>query len=329
MRPKRYGGQRTFSVSAETGENVARLAFTGRYAEVEVNASLYKDGAFLQSLIPAVDVNTPMQPLVYRYRFTGGVCGGTWTFIDEASPITSQEPIPWVNDAEITATDILAAIVELGGDYAGMLEESDIEITNEAVGNKFIIRELQITFPSYPSPPYSGTDGCRCWLGIDTSNLLVAEPMITVESLGGIAQNEVQLVSLENKPTSGNWKLSYNGTESSNIAYNASASTVQTQIASISGASCTVIGANGGPYLVKWAAKATRFLLVGIPGTLAVSLSPSFDVVVVTQGTGPNFYDNDDNWSLGHVPEDGETIVLFRWLRGLFLRTERWYSKEY
>lgn len=67
--------------------------------------------------------------------------------------------------------------------------------------------------------------------------------------------NEVQTVTITGSPTGGTFTLTYAGQTTSAIAFNASASTVQTAVAALStvgAGNVSVAGSNGGPYTVTF-----------------------------------------------------------------------------
>lgn len=96
-------------------------------------------------------------------------------------------------------------------------------------------------------------------------------------------QNEIQVVSLTNSPSSGNFTLTYNGYPSGTIAYNASASTVRSALegmTTIGAGNVSVTGNAGGPWTIQFiGALANKNLsqMTGNAGTLnngaAVSIS--------------------------------------------------------
>jgi hypothetical protein len=69
------------------------------------------------------------------------------------------------------------------------------------------------------------------------------------------AVNEIQVVTLRNAPSGGNFTLTYDGQETGNIAYNASASAVDTALEALSNVASgevTVTGSAGGPYNIQF-----------------------------------------------------------------------------
>ena len=71
----------------------------------------------------------------------------------------------------------------------------------------------------------------------------------------GSLVNEVQVVTVTGSPTGGTFTISFNGYTTGDLAYNASASTVQTALralTSITSTNVAVTGSNGGPYTVTF-----------------------------------------------------------------------------
>jgi hypothetical protein len=299
------------AVGAESGSPYfCRIQFLGALSERVVNAALYKVGNTTAASDVSIDVeaSTPMQAWVLRYRFNGGVCSGKWHFVSESGTPQSTPYFEWLRDASMTEAEIVAAINSVSADYETVLTEDDITLTLEDVGRQKILREFTITWQAQPSAPFSGGVAIPFWMGLDVDSLLTAEPSYEVVSLGATAQPEIQVVAIENKPTSGTWKLDYNGTQTAAIAYNASAATVQSALSAIS-VNTTVIGGNGGAYRIKWTSNGSMFMLVGVNVDLVRSGTPSFTVVNAVVGTGPKHFDNPDNWSLARVPIDTDEIV--------------------
>ncbi|WP_280319880.1 hypothetical protein [Nocardia wallacei] len=95
--------------------------------------------------------------------------------------------------------------------------------------------------------------GHRKWM----RDLLGETPNITLD-ISLFTQgnaNEAQTVTVTGSPTGGTFTLTYSGQTTSAIAYNASASTVQTALAALSNigaGNVAVTGSNGGPYTVTF-----------------------------------------------------------------------------
>lgn len=145
-------------------------------------------------------------------------------------------------------------------------------------------------------------------------------PTIVTTQEAVAATNERQLVSLTNSPSEGTFTLTGDfgsGDETTgNIAYNASASTVQTALIALTtpvSGDLIVTGADGGPWTIEFSgnfAAADASLLSGSAANLTGSGTQTLTASHATTGTGPNYGDNAANWSQGTVPANTHTIVL-------------------
>lgn len=294
-------------VSAEPNY-ACRIQFVSRYSETPIITQLQVLGGDGTTLMVDIEASTPMQSWKLEYKFTGGVCSGTWRFKNEAG-VPSSTVFEWLQDGQPSAGDIYAAILGIMPEYEAVLDVSDITVVTEEVGRKYLIRSFVIDWQAQPQVKFAGPTAIPFWLDLDVSNLLTAEPSYATVAVGEPTKPEVQVVALLNKPTSGWFKLNYNGTLTADIAYNAAASVVQSAI-NATGQAVTVIGANGGPYRVRWNSAGARVLLAGVNVSLAASAAPVFSERTIQSGTGPKHFDNADNWSLGHTPADTEDVVF-------------------
>jgi hypothetical protein len=146
-------------------------------------------------------------------------------------------------------------------------------------------------------------------------NVLVSTTQASVA-----AKNEKQQVSLTNNPTGGTFTLTWDpgaGDETTgNIAHDASASTVQTALEGLTTPTAgdfSVTGSDGGPWVLEFKGTyaATNVNEMDGSGTnLTGSGTQSFTLSSDTAPTGPNWFDNAENWSLGTAPADDETLVF-------------------
>jgi hypothetical protein len=304
-------GQASVSVSkAADGTNCFVLRFGGALSEREVDVRVLIYGQTTGLTVTTAVTASEPAALVYTYEFSGGVSSGTWKFIDDIVDGSADIVFPWLSDTAITSADILAALVTIDPDYGVVLEASNITVTNYAVGDQFAVASITIEFPARGSSTGTATVSTRYWLGINTSSLLVNTPLVSVTSIGEKAAVEIQTVSIDNSPTGGTFTLTYNVTESDPLDYDATASEIAAAVLDISGDTVTVIGGNGGPYRIKWPTAATKLKLSGDSADLTISNTPTFVRVDVDLGTGPNYFDNADNWSLGRVPATSDVIVF-------------------
>lgn len=127
---------------------------------------------------------------------------------------------------------------------------------------------------------YSITNTAKRYLDIDTAVVVQVE------------HDEVQTVTITGSPSGGTFKLTYGANTTNNIAFNAAASTVQTELRallSINGANVNVSGAAGGPYTVEFIASlgnASQSLLTKDATGLTGGSSPNVAIARVQAGSG-------------------------------------------
>jgi hypothetical protein len=109
------------------------------------------------------------------------------------------------------------------------------------------------------------------------------------------AVNAQQTVTLTGGPTGGTFTLTFGGQTTSNIAYNAAASTVQTDLqalSSIGSGNATVSGSAGGPYTVTFIGTlgdAPRALMTASGSGLTGGSSPGVSIASLTTGVAPTY----------------------------------------
>lgn len=131
--------------------------------------------------------------------------------------------------------------------------------------------------------------GDTCLLGFGGRDY-VKSAVFDATTLSPGGTDEVQTVTLTGSPTGGTFTLAYKGQTTGNIAYNASAATVQTALRALSrigsnGAS--VAGSAGGPYTVTFGgqlAKQNVEMLVG-DDALTGGTAPEVAVTEATKGS--------------------------------------------
>jgi hypothetical protein len=116
---------------------------------------------------------------------------------------------------------------------------------------------------------------------------------VTVKSGDSDATNqmtdEIQTIVIGNAPTGGTFTLSYGGITTGNIAYNASAATVQTALtglASIGAGNCVVTGPDGGPWRVQFTGSLAAQNLPLITGSRANLTGGTAGVTIETLTDG-------------------------------------------
>jgi hypothetical protein len=104
--------------------------------------------------------------------------------------------------------------------------------------------------------------------------------------------DEIQTVTVTGSPTGGTFVLRFGGQNTVAIAYNASASTVQTALqalSSIGSGNALVTGANGGPWTVEFAGAlgfASQALITLQTNSLTGGTSPSVSITEAQAGAG-------------------------------------------
>jgi hypothetical protein len=141
------------------------------------------------------------------------------------------------------------------------------------------------------------TQGRPLWLGQDAGALngnlnsgsIIGLPSFYNPGVSGKYYRQgdaVQTVTISGVPTGGTFTLSFGGSATGTIAYNASAATVQTALQALptaAAAGATVAGSGGGPYTVTFAqaaapiSVAANALTGGTSPAVAVAQSPNLD----------------------------------------------------
>lgn len=130
------------------------------------------------------------------------------------------------------------------------------------------------------------------------------------------SRNEVQQVTIATDPVGGAFTLSFLGQTTGTLAYNATAGDVQTALLALStigAGGVQVSGQSGGPWLVSFTgslAASDQPMMTGNASGLTLSSSAAVTTIQVTTPTGPNWWTNAENWSLGHVPTAGEVATF-------------------
>jgi hypothetical protein len=298
-------GQRNVTASAAKAGEGFELNISHELAERAILMTLHKIGGESTALT-SVDGDTPAEPLVTKYEFTGGVCGGRWRIVDTSSPVGSSW-ISWTQVNAWTAANLLGYIEDANSLYNGILTAANITVVNELIApNENILREFTITWPAR----YLRSPSQIHWFSLDTSELLVCRPNVSIINRGKTAAFEVQEVSVENDPTSGTWTLRYGDQLSNELPYNATAAVVKTAVQAITGDTVTVLGANGGPYTIRFSSNQPKLRLVGESVSLAIESEATFSRYDIVSGTGPSHADNADNWSERRLPNSTDTVVF-------------------
>lgn len=125
--------------------------------------------------------------------------------------------------------------------------------------------------------------------------------------------DEQQTITLTGTPSGGTFTLTFSGQTTSSLAYNVSASTLQTALEALSNIApgdVTVTGNAGGPWLVTFTGTyaGTNVAEMTATSSLTGSSGQSMAVTTPTANTGPNNWDNAANWSPSGVPVTGDDV---------------------
>lgn len=245
----------------------------------------------------------------------------------------------------VTANESSVLLAETGT-LEEVLTEQTIQILNRPNGGTFKLTEggLETSSLSLDTTPTlinaalaaAGITSFICSDYDNTTITLIAtsssqhvNPLGFINSLIGCNAIDVRItqtyaeaksakmqIAVETDPTGGTFTLSHLTNTTSALAYNISPAALKTAIeglASIGSGNTIVEGVNGGPYIVSFvgALAATNVQpFTGDGALLTIANSVAIDKVTLQQPTGPNWYTNKENWSLGHVPNGSEIAVF-------------------
>lgn len=153
-------------------------------------------------------------------------------------------------------------------------------------------KKAQIRFTTTPSVTFTNeattANSARTEYSISNAAKVYIDDSVSVTVQKG--NNEVQTVTLTGSPAGGNFTLTFGGNTTANIAYNASAATVQTRLealASIGSGNVSVTGSAGGPWTVQFIgslALANQAQMTKDASGLTGGTSPDVVVATVTNG---------------------------------------------
>ena len=205
--------------------------------------------------------------------------------------------------------------------------QSDLEaLSNIGAGNVSVSRAGSGTLSS----PYVYTVTFQGTLaGTDVSQMTGSAASLTggavsiaTTQAASAGQNEQQQISLSGFPTGGDFDLTWDpgggGETAANITYNASAAAVQTALEGLTTpgpGDFSVTGAAGGPWIVEFTgtyAKTNVNTITGDGSDLTGAGTQTFTVSSPneTEPTGPNWWDEPENWSGGSNPANGDIVFL-------------------
>lgn len=126
--------------------------------------------------------------------------------------------------------------------------------------------------------------------------------------------DEVQVVSITGTATGGTFTLTYSGQTTGNIAYDASAATVDAALEALSNIGAgdvAVTGSAGGPWTVTFGTALAGTNVAEMTGDGALLTGTNDQTMTVTDVTaseGPNHWDTAENWSPAGVPATSDAV---------------------
>jgi len=221
----------------------------------------------------------------------GGPQGGTFTLTFEG------------NTTSAIAYDATAAAVKTALEALATIGAGDLGVT------KTNTNVYSITFRGTRRgenvPAISG----------DATSLTGSTVYITTVQTADLPVNDTQRVTVEGA-TGGTYTLTFGVSTSGPIVYNAAPALVESileAMASIGAGNVAVSGSTGGPWDIEFSGTlgaAGQSLVTADSASLTSPGSQTFTITEIQEPTGPNWWSEPENWTLGHVPIDTETIVI-------------------
>lgn len=301
------------------------VTFTGALSNTNVN------GFLMHAQVPIDEVSTigDADTIGYEDSFSNGA----QLAIDQQGGGTAQNEIQTVTIANaptggtftLTFSGQTTAAQPYNESAANL--QTDLEaLSSIGAGNVLVSRAGSGTYSS----PYVYTVTFQGSLaGTDVSlmtgsaaSLTGGAVSVSVTQDASAGQNEQQQISLSGSPTGGDFDLTWDpgggGETAANIAYNASAATVQAALEGLATpgpGDFSVSGAAGGPWIVEFTGTYAATNVAAITGDgddLTGAGTQSFTVSTPneTEPTGPNWWDEPENWSGGSNPTNGDIVFL-------------------
>lgn len=247
----------------------------------------------------AIIISTDQEPTpganeVQRVTIAGGPAGGTFT-------------LTWDGDATGNIDfDASSAAVKAA------LEAITSTPTVTVTGNNGGPWTITFTDPGKQNVPQMTGDG---------SSLSGADILVSTVRDSLPAFDDVQQLALLGTPTGGTFTLTFDGQTTGAIPFNATPAELQAELEGLSNidvGELAVTGGQGGPWTVTFVGTAgatDQNEFTGDGGSLTTSDSQTITLTTDTDPTGPNWFDNANNWqtvgsSTANAPATGDTIIF-------------------
>ena len=286
------------NVSNTGGTGYIDIEFIGPYANANWPLfSVYSGGVL---------VSSPGQPTVIQgagpinevqlLSLIGSSLGGTFTVSLTYSAMTYTSSGIAYNATAATLQANLAGLPNIGGNTSND-STSNVMVTGSAGGPYTVT--FQNALGNLPIP-----------LLVLNATALTGGSITCATTQDGSSTtvNEVQTVTISNA-VGGTFSLAFGAYATTNLAYNASANTVQAALAALTSiggntandgtSNIKVTGSAGGPYTLTYQNTLGAFnqpLMLTNATLLVAPVTEALVATTVSTATGPNFWDNPNNW---------------------------------
>lgn len=149
----------------------------------------------------------------------------------------------------------------------------------------------------------------------DAASITGGGGLVTTIATGAAGTNEVQTVTIGGGVTGGTFTLSFEGEETTDIAYNATTGTVETALEALGTIDGVTVGGSAGAWTVTFDSSslgATDVALLVADGSSLTggSGSESLTVVISTNVAGKNCWNDPTNWTNARVPDTGDIVFV-------------------
>lgn len=231
-----------------------------------------------------------------QVALTGGPTGGTFTLTFEGQTTAGIA----YNAATAAVVSALEALSNIG--------VGDVAVTGGPLPNTPVTVEFQAALANTDRQQMTGSGAALTGGSVNVS--------VSQEAVAGV--NEQQQISIASGTTGGTFTLTYSGQTTAAIAYNATAGTVDTELEALSNIGVGDVTVTGGPgpgtaWIVTFTAALAKTNVVSITGNgdnLVSAGSQTLTASPVTVPTGPNYWDDAENWSGGVLPANGDIVYL-------------------
>jgi trimeric autotransporter adhesin len=288
----------TASTSADGNDDLYLVTFGGALAGLTVATMIVKlttTRPIIRTVQEGSTTGTPRNEI--QTIDCNGVSGSTFTLTLDGQTTTAMT----------TGSDLSSAITSALSALSN-IDDATITVT-KGTGQLYTV-EFTYTEGSHAQSQMTASNYSSS--GSALYDLTVTAPQAAAAAI--TALNEQQRVTLTGVPTGGTFTLTFAGQTTSALAFNASASTVQTQLRALStiGAGNVNVTSDNG-YLVEFVgtmAAANQALITGNGASLTGGSAQAVTVSTVTSSSGPNHWDTAANWLPAGVPANGDDVRI-------------------